>query len=473
MSGLRSVRVRILASILVVAALGMAIAGGTAFLVQRDRTLREIDTKLTATVTGLQYIADGGDGTADPPPTVQDFLTLAMTRVLPDTNESIVGIVDGKAALIPSSNVSFHLEADADFMKRVVAEANATKVVMGTADSKVGTLRYVIIPISIKTDATTGLYVSAYNLDAELAQITNAFATYAVVAVAALVAIGLVGWFVAGRLLRPIRVLRDTAARITETDLTQRIAVVGTDDVSELAETVNDMLDRLEAAFTSQRQLLDDVGHELKTPITIVRGHLELLDADQPEEVRATRELTIDELDRMNSLVTDIALLAQTRNPDFVSTTIVDVVELTESVMAKASALSLDHEWQLAQAAELTAAVDPARITQAWLQLAENAVKYSPPGSAIVIGSTVALDNQVDLWVRDRGRGIRPEHLERIFRRFARAEEGRGVDGSGLGLSIVAAIARAHGGRAFAESTPGVGSLFVIRLPRGSTTIEN
>jgi len=290
-----------------------------------------------------------------------------------------------------------------------------------------------------------------------------------VVAALALLAVGLVGWFVAGRLLRPIRSLRETAARISSTDLAERITVVGVDDVSELTVTVNDMLDRLDEAFTGQRLLLDDVGHELKTPITILRGHLELIEPDSPDDVRATRDLVLDELDRMSGLVQDIALLAKTRIPDFVKPEPTDVAELANAVFAKASALSSEREWSLEASAAGTAVADPARITQAWLQLAENAVKYSPQGSTIVIGSTARGDDEVELWVRDQGRGVEKEQLVTIFQRFARADGERGVDGAGLGLSIVQAIAEAHGGRAFAESELGVGSRFVILIPRAGS----
>jgi len=287
-----------------------------------------------------------------------------------------------------------------------------------------------------------------------------------VVAALALLAVGLVGWFVAGRLLRPIRSLRETAARISSTDLAERITVVGVDDVSELTVTVNDMLDRLDEAFTGQRLLLDDVGHELKTPITILRGHLELIEPDSPDDVRATRDLVLDELDRMSGLVQDIALLAKTRIPDFVKPEPTDVAELAEAVFAKASALSSEREWSLDATATGTVVADPARITQAWLQLAENAVKYSPQGSTVVIGSTGRGDDEVELWVRDQGKGVEKDQLVTIFQRFARAGRERGVDGAGLGLSIVQAIAEAHRGRAFAESEPGVGSRFVILIPR-------
>jgi signal transduction histidine kinase len=465
MSGLRSVRVRILASILLVTALGMTLAGGAAFLVQRNRALSQIDSKLSETVQGLQSVAEEDSGSGVPT-TVREFMTAAMQRVLPDTHESIVGIIDGRATMLPSADLDFRLDRDSAFIKRVVNDANASRVVMGTSDSRVGELRYVIIPVRIGDDTSRGLYVAAYSLNAELAEIRDGLTIYFVVAALALVAVGLVGWFVAGRLLRPIRSLRETAARISSTDLAERITVVGADDVSELTVTVNDMLDRLDEAFTGQRLLLDDVGHELKTPITILRGHLELIEPDSPEDVRATRDLVLDELDRMSGLVQGIALLAKTRIPDFVRSEPMDVAELANAVFAKASALSSEGVWSLAAAAAGPVVADPALCTQAWLQLAENAVKYSPRGSTIVIGSTARGGDEVELWVRDQGRGVEREQLVTIFQRFARAGGERGVDGAGLGLSIVQAIAEAHGGRAFAESELGVGSRFVILIPR-------
>lgn len=465
MSGLRSVRVRILASILFVTALGMMLAGGAAFVVQRNRALSQIDSKLSETVHGLQSVADDGSGNGVPT-TVREFLTDAMQRVLPDTHESIVGIIDGRATMLPSADLSFRLDRDAAFINRVVKDADAGRVVMGSSDSRAGELRYVIIPVRIGDDSSRGLYVAAYSLDAELAEIRDGLTIYTVVAALALVAVGLVGWFVAGRLLRPIRSLRETAERISGTDLTERIAVVGADDVSELTVTVNDMLDRLDGAFTAQRLLLDDVGHELKTPITILRGHLELIEPDSPDDVRATRDLVLDELDRMSGLVADIALLAKTRTPDFVRPEPVDVDELTTAVFSKVSMLSLERDWRLEETAGGRAWVDPARTTQAWLQLAENAVKFSRPGTLIAIGSTARGTDHLELWVRDQGKGVEKNQLATIFQRFARADVGRGVEGAGLGLSIVAAIAEAHGGCAFAESEPGVGSRFVIRIPR-------
>lgn len=462
---LRSARFRILASILIVTALGMTVAGVTTYLIQRERVLSQIDTRLNLTVDGLQSIADGTGG-APVPTTVAEFLTEAMQRVLPDHNESILGLVNGKAAYVPSSGIPYRLDKDPAFVATVLKEADAKHTVRGTTSSTWGTLRYVIIPVSIKNDTNTGLYVSAYDIDDEVAQVSQAFTSYAFIALGVLVVVGLVGWFVAGRLLRPIRLLQEAASSASQNALSERIPVTGNDDVSVLATTFNAMLDRLEVSFSAQRRLLDDVSHELRTPITIVRGHLELLDPHDGVEVENTRELSLDELDRMRLLVDDIALLAKTNAPGFLRIADVELGELTDSVLAKAQALSPDRTWMLTWRAEGAARLDPVRVTQAWLQLAENAVKYSPAGMPIEIGS--AVDPQarfVQLWVRDHGPGIADEYRARVFERFARVQVGRGVDGSGLGLSIVAAIAGGHRGDARAENAADGGALISIRLP--------
>src|SRR5699024_1575767 len=112
--------------------------------------------------------------------------------------------------------------------------------------------------------------------------------------------------------------LRTTAARISDTDLTTRIPVAGNDDISVLATTFNNMLDRLAEAFASQRRLLDDAGHELRTPLTIIRGHLELMDPADAADAAETQELALHELDRMHRLADDLVLLAKSEAPDFI-----------------------------------------------------------------------------------------------------------------------------------------------------------
>ena len=462
-----SVRSRIVVAILVVAAFGLAASGVASYLVQRQGVLSAVDAQLLHTVPNLKTIASGKTSGV-PLTSVDALLRVALQQVIPAANESVLGFVDGEAALVPAVNLPFRIDKDDALVARIVREADPANVVMGTAKSPLGTLRYVIVPVHVAGDPSTGLYVAAYNLDAELASVAESFQTYIRVALVALALVGLVASLAAGRLLRPIRLLRDAAASSSNAaDLTERIPVTGNDDVSELAAAINSMFDRLRDSAISQRRLLSDVGHELKTPITIIRGHLELLDAGNVAEVKATRDLGIDELDRMSTLVSDISLLAASRAPHFVELAEVDLESFTKAVGAKASALDPTRSWRVESASGL-AMIDSGHITQAWLQLADNAVKYSTPGAPIVVSSEMSqagTDKWLSLSVRDSGPGIPPDAQARIFERFSRLESSRGTEGTGLGLSIVSAIAQAHGGSVLLSSAPSQGSTFTIRIP--------
>ena len=157
-------------------------------------------------------------------------------------------------------------------------------------------------------------------------------------ALLALLVVTLGAWSVSGRLLAPVRQLRTTAQEITDTDLSRRIPVEGHDDISDLVRTVNAMLDRLDGAFATQRTFLDDAGHELRTPVTVLRGHLELLDPYDHQDVTTTRELLLDEIDRMSRLVDDLIVLAKAGRPDFLRPAPTDVGVLTDQVLDKARA---------------------------------------------------------------------------------------------------------------------------------------
>ena len=166
------------------------------------------------------------------------------------------------------------------------------------------------------------------------------------------------------------------------------------------------MLDRLEAAFVGQRQFLDDAGHERNTPLTVLRGHLELLDTGSPKEVAETRNLLLDEVDRMSRLVGDLILLAKSDRPDFVTTRPVDLAALTADVLAKARGLA-ERTWSLDGTAEATVSLDEQRITQALLQLCDNAVKHTRTGDDIALGSSYDAE-AVRVWVREPGPGSQP-----------------------------------------------------------------
>jgi signal transduction histidine kinase len=369
--------------------------------------------------------------------------------------------VDGRAKYVPGVTTSFHVENVPGFVRSVVAATKGGKVTLGTVSSPDGAIRYIASPVTVSGSPDSGVYVAAANLSSELADLSSAFATFWAVMAATLLVIAAAGWFVAGRLLRPLRTLRIAAANITTSSRGDRIPVEGRDDLAKLTITVNEMVDRLDQGITRQRQLLDDVRHELNTPIAIVMGHIETLDPYDPRDVIETQALAVDELERIAALVHDLSALAETEasGPSLAP---VEVEALTRQVFAKASVLPA-HEWVLGPVASGTAVLDARRITQAWLQLVDNASKYSPAGSPIELGSTSA-QGRVEFWVADRGPGIPEEARERIFERFGRVESHRGIAGSGLGLPIVKAIALSHGGVVTVESSDS-GTRFAIVVP--------
>ncbi|HEV7185877.1 MAG TPA: HAMP domain-containing sensor histidine kinase, partial [Leifsonia sp.] len=460
-----SVRARIVVAIVLTAGVGLGVAGVATYFVQRQQALARVDSDLVRNLGEVKAVAAaaptaGQDG-------VDALLRTLIQQVVPAPAESALGVVAGQAAYVPGGRQPFRMDRDPDLVARFVREADPVHVVMGTAKSDQGTIRYAIVPVTVKGDPAQGLYVAGYNLDTVLTGVASPFGTYAVVAACALALIGLVAWFVAGRLLRPVRDLREAADHLSATRLRQHIPVRGNDDLSLLAAGFNRMSDRMEESFTAQRRLLDDVGHELKTPITIVRGHLELLDPTDPVDVGNVRELAVDELDRMSELVGEITLLAESRGPGFVDAAPADLADLTRAVSAKAAALAPDRPWVTELVAEGDGLLDVRRITQAWLQLAENAAKYSTPGGVIALGSERVHGRTGMLfraWVRDDGPGIGVADQARIFERFQRGGTTRGVSGSGLGLAIVTAIAHAHGGSVDVTSSP-AGSTFMLSIP--------
>ncbi len=463
-----SVRARVLGAVLALTALGILVAGGSAHLANRERADRGVEEVLSRSVEEFRRLAGEGEDpeTGEPFASASRLIYIALQRMVPAADEGMLGYVDGKRRWDAPVTVAVRLEEDPELIARLDAwEPDGTgrnrteRITTATT-----TWAFAVVPVSgAELDTQdSGMFVVAVDVDAVFTPVLETFRTFVLFALAVLVLVGLVGWLVAGRLLAPLTSLRRTAQRISDSDLSGRIEANGNDDVSELAHTVNAMLDRLESAFSSQRELLDDVSHELRTPLTVLRGHLELMDSDDADDVTATRALALDEIDRMGRLVDDLTTLAGAQRPDFVVPAPEDLGLLTDDVFDKARSLG-PRAWSLVARADAEGSLDRQRITQAWLQLAANAVKFSEPGSAVRLGSRVA-DGVFTVWVTDTGRGISDEDARRIFERFERASSGH-VEGSGLGLAIVSAIATAHGGRVGVSSELGVGSTFSIEVP--------
>jgi signal transduction histidine kinase len=272
-----------------------------------------------------------------------------------------------------------------------------------------------------------------------------------------------IAWITAGRVLLPLRLVTQTAHSITESDMTQRIPVRGSGEIAELATTFNEMLDRLEVAFNSQKDFIKDASHELRTPVTIIRGHLEMLHY-RPDKQPETTALLLDELERMSRLVNDLLLLAKTDHPDFLHLHTEELDWLTEELYLKACSFG-DRQWRCEAKGISPIMIDRQRLTQAVMNLVQNAMSYTQPEDTIAIGSEVR-GEEAHLWVKDTGEGISLEDQQRIFHRFVRGSSPHhSVDGHGLGLSIVQAIAQAHGGRVELVSHLGQGSTFTFIVP--------
>ncbi|MFI6391092.1 ATP-binding protein [Nonomuraea sp. NPDC050547] len=395
-------------------------------------------------------------GYAAKPPTndLEDLLVGYLQVNVADRWEMFFTVVDGQPHHKGRAEAPAPLDEDAALVARV---AEAQRPETGEWPSKAGEVRYVSIPIQIKGDPRQGHFVIAIFYEHHRQEVVDAVRVLAFTSLAALAMAGAAGWFVAGRVLAPVRMVRQAAEHISDSsDLTRRLDVVGNDDVAALARTFNHMLDRLQRAFEVQREFVDDAGHELRTPITVIRGHLELM-GDDPAEREETLALVTDELNRMNRIVDDLLTLAKSEQPGFLSLEEVELADLTVSVIAKARALG-ERDWRVDEVAEARIVADRQRLTQALMQLAANAVRHTQEGALVAAGSAVDGD-RVRLWVRDGGPGVRPEDRERIFQRFVRAGS-RSHQGAGLGLSIVRSIAEAHGGRVWVED----GARFVIEL---------
>jgi len=379
-----------------------------------------------------------------------------LSRNVPEEGEVYIAFVDG--APYKTTPAPLRLDAIPELVDRW---GSLTVGEGGKIDTETGPVHYLAVPLRFEGE-TSGVFVIANFSAGERAEIARAVRVEAVVSALVLLVVTLIAWFVAGRLLRPVRNLTETAEGISENDLTRRIPVEGEDEISRLASTFNEMLDRLETAFTAQRTFIDDAGHELRTPITIIRGHLDVM-SDDPEDRAETMALVSDELDRMARIVDDLLLLAKAEQPDFLNVQAVELADLTTEIAVKARALG-DRAWQVDACADGVVRADPQRVTQAVLNLARNSVEHTTIGAEIGIGSEW-VDGGVRLWVRDTGIGVDDNEKERIFERFARGRFGRRSEGAGLGLAIVTTIAEAHGGQVALDSAPGEGATFSIIFP--------
>jgi signal transduction histidine kinase len=271
------------------------------------------------------------------------------------------------------------------------------------------------------------------------------------------------------RLLRSVGDITSTAQAIESGEVDQRIADPGTDDeVGQLASTFNSMLDRIDDSMTIQRQLLSDVSHQLRTPLTVARGHLEMLErlgTDDPAEVHQTIAMVIEELDHMRAMVERLLLLGRALEPDFLEVEPLDVRSFIADMFDAGRVLAARH-WIVDEVPDLVLDVDVAKLRGAVLNLLDNAVHATGADDVIELSATVLCDGAVAIAVDDSGRGIPEQQRSASLSRFGRPGAAD-TEGSGLGLAIVAAVAEAHGGHVELGVSARGGCRAAIVLPPG------
>ncbi|MEO0927248.1 MAG: ATP-binding protein, partial [Cyanobacteria bacterium J06643_13] len=326
-----------------------------------------------------------------------------------------------------------------------------------------GNIIYDAEPIKT-TEQTLGVIVAVHTTAGEQQEAVESLDVIIETLIAIIVISLALAWLTTGKILAPLRKLTNTAKVINEANLNRRFDARGDGELAELAKTFNGMMGRIESAFITQRNFINDAGHELRTPITIIRGHLELLEIINADSLarQETISLVLDELDRMNRLVNDLILLARAERHDFLQIETIELTSFVAELFNKLQRLG-ERNWHLDnQILSGTMMGDRQRITQAIINLANNAVQHTIVDSLIVFGAKFEGSN-VEFWLRDTGNGIAASEQERIFDRFARVKNSRRrSEGSGLGLSIVKAVVEAHGGAINLQSKLGIGSTFTL-----------
>ena len=393
---------------------------------------------------------------------LKDFADQFLAENLPEDDNFHIIVIDEKFYRSNPESLLEQLGPDSEVFKLWLNVSKYTSGEQESNDPQVGRILYNANPLELNGE-NRGVFVIAHATAGERREALFGVFIFSRVAAGVVFLSFILAWLGTGQLLSPVRALATAARTISESDLSQRIPVQGTGELAELAETFNAMMNRIQTAFDTQRNFINDAGHELRTPITIVQGHLELME-DDPEEQQETLAIVLDELDRMSRLVNDMVLLAKSERLDFLQLETIEISSLAKDLFTKAQTLA-ERNWLLQIEGEGGIQGDRQRLTGAILNLLNNSVQHTHEGDEIELGVTRAAKT-VRFWVRDTGEGIPPEDQARIFERFARTSNRyRSSDGSGLGLAIVQAIAEAHGGRIELMSQIDIGSTFSLILP--------
>jgi two-component system sensor histidine kinase ArlS len=280
------------------------------------------------------------------------------------------------------------------------------------------------------------------------------------------------GLIVARRMLLPIRSMTETMSKIKKQGMDERVIVVeNRDEISSLAKMFNEMMDQLELSFRQQKQFVEDASHELRTPISIIEGHLALLNRwgkKDPAILEESLTTALQETNRLKGLIQDLLELSQAESPVWVNSEVIDVVDVIESVVEKVSTLYRNYNFQMdiKDLAGLKISINPDHLEQILIILLDNAVKYSLNEKAIQLVGFIQ-DQWLAIKVIDFGIGIPEEDLPYVHQRFYRVDKARTREngGHGLGLAIAKHLVEKYEGSIQLSSEEHRGTHALIRFP--------
>ena len=358
-----------------------------------------------------------------------------------------------------------------DEIKRILKSQRASWRLTRTKEGE-----HVLVRSGLFVDEKRWFYVAIGRSLAEGDKVIDKFTRdYFLLLPLLIVSCSLLGWFVSGRALRPVNDLARTTKRITGSNLNTQIPRRGTDDeLDRLIDNFNRMIQRLNDSFTQTRQFSTDVSHELRTPLTALRGNLEvaLFSANTVEQYRDAVVDALQDVERLSATIRALLLLSQAESGQLalqkqvldLANIIADIVDQFQ-IPAEGAHVTLSADIPK----ECIVFADRVQMERLVSNLLSNAIKYTPEGGSVSVKLEALPDNYVEFRIADTGLGIAPDHLPHIFDRFYRVPtmEKSPEKGLGLGLSFVAWIVKAHGGKIDVRSKLGEGTTFSVRLPAG------
>jgi two-component system OmpR family sensor kinase len=475
-----SLRARLLGVLVALAALGLFALAAITYAEQRSFLLQRVDDQAKSAIPAVHHQLDNrgglfGNGNTAPPgdrdggpggPVNLPPGTYGQQRNAAGTVTGTAVFTYGEAApaapklparLPPGSQLTVKAKGGSDLEYRVLS----------VPDADTGGTTIVAIPLSEASSTLDRLLV------VELLVIAGVLAVLAALA-----------WWLVRLGLRPLERMGETAGAIAAGDLSRRVSPAEErTEVGRLGLALNSMLHQIEKAFAERRasedrlrRFLADASHELRTPLASIRGYAELYRigaARHPDDAEKAMSRIEDESARMGVLVEDLLALARLDQLPEAARVPVDVAGLARDAAADARAAAPDRDVTVTADEPVRVLGDASQLRQVIGNLTRNALVHTPPGTPVELRTAVEGDHAL-IEVRDHGHGLPTDRTDELFERFWRSDpgRGRGPAGAGLGLSIVAAIVDAHGGRVSAANAPGGGALFRVRLPAHSEPRE-